>query len=124
MLPIFSNTMKLLKQTFPHLISVIHVASNQLVEDLIAAAIHKWPVPVILIPGGSTNLKYEAFSVSLIVPHDFHLNRNIFELIASEESEHVVSRSSKWFSTSHTDVLILVSLALETKIYTTNNVNK
>ncbi|KAI9108100.1 hypothetical protein K1719_020973 [Acacia pycnantha] len=66
MLPIFANTVELLKETFPQLMTVVHVASNQDVENYIAAAVHKWPVPVILIPGGSTNLKYDAFSASRV----------------------------------------------------------
>lgn len=72
MLPIYANTVELLKETFPQLIPVIHVASNQHVENHIAAAVHKWPVPVILIPGGSINLKYDAFNVSSIIPLDLH----------------------------------------------------
>lgn len=78
MLPIFANTVELLKETFPQLMTVVHVASNQDVENYIAAVVHKWPVPVILIPGGSTNLKYDAFSVSPIVPLNFHLKSKIF----------------------------------------------
>ncbi|XP_054784086.1 probable lipid-A-disaccharide synthase, mitochondrial [Prosopis cineraria] len=66
MLPIFASTVELLKETFPQLMTVIHVASNLHVENYIAAAVHKWPVPVILIPGGSTNLKYDAFSASRV----------------------------------------------------------
>ncbi|KAK4264975.1 hypothetical protein QN277_026086 [Acacia crassicarpa] len=65
MLPIFANTVELLKETFPQLMTVVHVASNQDVENYIATVVHKWPVPVILIPGGSTNLKYDAFTVLL-----------------------------------------------------------
>ncbi|KAJ8640233.1 hypothetical protein MRB53_016927 [Persea americana] len=34
------------------------------VERYINRAIHKWTVPTILIPGGSQNLKYDAFSAS------------------------------------------------------------
>ncbi|XVF31834.1 hypothetical protein REPUB_Repub17cG0027700 [Reevesia pubescens] len=64
MLPIFSKTMKLLKNSFPELVTVIHVAPNQLVDNYIARAIDKWPVPAILIPGGTLHLKYDAFSAS------------------------------------------------------------
>ncbi|PPS18045.1 hypothetical protein E1A91_A07G212800v1 [Gossypium mustelinum] len=66
MLPIFSNTMKLLKDSFPELVTVIHVAPNQLVDNYIAKAVHKWPVPAILIPGGTPQLKYDAFNASLV----------------------------------------------------------
>ncbi|XVF81543.1 hypothetical protein PTKIN_Ptkin15bG0163400 [Pterospermum kingtungense] len=64
MLPIFSKTMKLLKDSFPELITVIHVAPNKLVDNYIAGAICKWPVPAILIPGGIPQLKYDAFNAS------------------------------------------------------------
>ncbi|KAA3459198.1 putative lipid-A-disaccharide synthase, mitochondrial [Gossypium australe] len=64
MLPIFSNTMKLLKDSFLELVTVIHVAPNQRVDKYIAKAVHKWPVPAILIPGGTPQLKYDAFNVS------------------------------------------------------------
>ncbi|KAK6259532.1 hypothetical protein SCA6_014006 [Theobroma cacao] len=66
MLPIFSNTMKLLKDSFPELVTVIHVAPNQLVDNFITRAIHKWPVPAILIPGGIPHLKYDAFNASRV----------------------------------------------------------
>lgn len=69
MLPIFSNTMKLLKDSFPELVTVIHVAPNQLVDNFITRAIHKWPVPAILIPGGIPHLKYDAFNVSPSIVH-------------------------------------------------------
>ncbi|KAJ0054672.1 hypothetical protein Pint_01926 [Pistacia integerrima] len=63
MLPIFANTMEQLKHSFPELVTVIHVAPHQHVEDYINKVVHKWPVPAILIPGGSSQLKYDAFSV-------------------------------------------------------------
>ncbi|XVE78378.1 hypothetical protein DITRI_Ditri13aG0140100 [Diplodiscus trichospermus] len=66
MLPIFSDTMKILKDSFPELVTVIHVASNQLVDNYISRAIHKWPVPAILIPGGTLQLKYDAFNASRV----------------------------------------------------------
>lgn len=80
MLPIFANTVELLKETFPQLMTVIHVAPNQHVENFIDAAVHKWPVPVILIPGGSTDLKYDAFSVSPIVLQACHLHQGTVNL--------------------------------------------
>nr|XP_023874257.1 probable lipid-A-disaccharide synthase, mitochondrial isoform X1 [Quercus suber] len=64
MLSIFSNTMELLKDYFPELMSVIHVAPNQHIEKYITGIVHKWPVPAILIPGGLPHLKYDAFSAS------------------------------------------------------------
>lgn len=69
MLPIFSNTLKLLKDSFPELVTVIHVAPNKLVDDYIARAIRRWPVPAILIPGGTPQLKYDAFNVSPSTAH-------------------------------------------------------
>lgn len=63
MLPIFASTMEQLKHSFPELLTVIHVAPNQHVEDYVNKVVHKWPVPAILIPGGSSHLKYDAFSV-------------------------------------------------------------
>ncbi|OMO95916.1 Glycosyl transferase, family 19 [Corchorus capsularis] len=66
MLPIFSNTMKLLKSSFPELVNVIHVAPNQLVDNFITRSINKWPVPAILIPGGIPHLKYDAFDASQV----------------------------------------------------------
>ncbi|KAK8505938.1 hypothetical protein V6N12_074001 [Hibiscus sabdariffa] len=64
MLPIFSNTMKLLKDSFHELITVITVAPNRLVDNYIARAIDTWPVPAILVPGGTQHLKlkYDAFN--------------------------------------------------------------
>ncbi|KAK2648842.1 hypothetical protein Ddye_016331 [Dipteronia dyeriana] len=66
MLPIFANAMERLKDTFPKLMTVIHVAPNQHVENYISSVTDKWPVPTILVPGGSTHLKYDAFSASRI----------------------------------------------------------
>ncbi|KAF3443366.1 hypothetical protein FNV43_RR13048 [Rhamnella rubrinervis] len=66
MLSIFQNTVKLLKESFPELVIVIHIASNRHVENHITGAIHKWPVPVILVPGGSQRLKYDALSASRV----------------------------------------------------------
>ena len=68
MLPIFANTLELLKENCPQLMTVIHVAPNKHVENFIAGAVHRWPVPVVLIPGGITDLRYDAFSVSSTVP--------------------------------------------------------
>ncbi|XP_014492321.1 probable lipid-A-disaccharide synthase, mitochondrial isoform X1 [Vigna radiata var. radiata] len=75
MLPIFSDTVKLMKDTVPQLMTVIHVAPNEHVENFIAGAIHGWPVPVILISGGTTQLRYDAFSVSPLVPQDLHFQK-------------------------------------------------
>lgn len=66
MLSIFANTMELLKVSFPELMSVIHVAPNQHVEKYITGIVHKWPVPVLLLPGGLPHLKYDAFSASRV----------------------------------------------------------
>ncbi|KAG4401981.1 hypothetical protein GLYMA_02G100600v4 [Glycine max] len=64
MLPIFSNTVELMKDMVPQLMTIIHVAPNEHVENFIADAVHRWPVPVVLIPGGTTQLRYDAFSAS------------------------------------------------------------
>lgn len=65
MLPIFLKTVELLKGSFPELRVLMNVASNQHVENYISRVVHHWPVPVILIPGNSTDLRYDAFNVSL-----------------------------------------------------------
>lgn len=86
MLPIYANTLELLKETFPHLMTVIHVAPNEHVENFIAGAVHRWPVPVVLIPGGTTHLRYDAFSVSPIAPHSHKTSiyiANFYELAMS-----------------------------------------
>ncbi|KAF8111993.1 hypothetical protein N665_0069s0020 [Sinapis alba] len=64
MLPIFSKAMKLLKDPFPKLVTLIHVASNSQVDHYIGKSLCEWPVPAILVPSGSTQLKYDAFGVS------------------------------------------------------------
>ncbi|XP_050874149.1 probable lipid-A-disaccharide synthase, mitochondrial isoform X4 [Lathyrus oleraceus] len=66
MLPIFANTMELLKDNVPQLMTIIHVAPNEHVENFIAGAVHRWPVPVVLIPGGTTHMRYDAFSASKV----------------------------------------------------------
>lgn len=65
MLPIFSKAMKLLTDQFPKLVTLIHVASNSQVDHYIGKSLRQWPVPAILVPSGSTQLKYDAFGVSL-----------------------------------------------------------
>ncbi|XP_059661149.1 probable lipid-A-disaccharide synthase, mitochondrial isoform X2 [Cornus florida] len=66
MLSIFSNTMKLLKDSLPELTVVVHVAPNQHVKDYISRVVHQWPVSVILISGGSPRMKYDAFGASRV----------------------------------------------------------
>ena len=63
MLPIFLNTMKLLKDDLPELMAVIPVAPNKYVEDYISRVVHQCPVPSVLIPGGLPSMKYDASSV-------------------------------------------------------------
>lgn len=65
MLPIYAHTLELLKDSFPELTVAIHVAPNKHVEEYISDTVHEWPVPVVLISGGSPCMKYNAFSVSL-----------------------------------------------------------
>ncbi|KAJ8422900.1 hypothetical protein Cgig2_026421 [Carnegiea gigantea] len=60
MLPIFVKIMELLKGSFPELKILLNVASNQHVENYIIRVVHHWPVAVILIPGNSTDLMYDA----------------------------------------------------------------
>ncbi|CAE5973235.1 unnamed protein product [Arabidopsis arenosa] len=64
MLPIFCKAMKLLKDPFPKLLTLIHVASNNQVDHYIGKSLSEWPVPAILVPSGTTQLKYDAFGVS------------------------------------------------------------
>ncbi|XP_062107292.1 probable lipid-A-disaccharide synthase, mitochondrial isoform X2 [Humulus lupulus] len=66
MLTIFANTMDLLKESFPELVTVIHIAPNRHVESYIGGIVSKWPVPAILVPGGSPHLKYDALSASKV----------------------------------------------------------
>lgn len=66
MLPIFANTMELLKDNVPQLTTVFHVAPNEDVENFIAGTVQRWPVPAVLIPGGTTHLRYDAFSASKV----------------------------------------------------------
>ncbi|KAL5794201.1 hypothetical protein ACOSP7_002795 [Xanthoceras sorbifolium] len=66
MLPIFAKTIERLKDSFPKLLTVIHVAPNQHLENYITRVTDKWPVPAIVVPGGSTRLKYDAFSASTV----------------------------------------------------------
>ncbi|KAI3440913.1 Lipid-A-disaccharide synthase [Psidium guajava] len=62
MLPIFVETVTMLKSSISELLTVIHVAPSQHVEDYMDGFVRKWPVPVILIPGGEAQPKYEALS--------------------------------------------------------------
>ncbi|CDP16231.1 unnamed protein product [Coffea canephora] len=66
MLPIFSNTMELLKDAFGELVTVVHIAPNQYVKDYISKAVCKWPVPVVMVSGGSPSMKYKSFSASRV----------------------------------------------------------
>lgn len=68
MLPIFSQTMELMKDSFGELTNVIHVAPNRHVSEYISKSISVWPVPVLLIPGESSFTKYNSFSVRLLSP--------------------------------------------------------
>ncbi|KAG7010413.1 putative lipid-A-disaccharide synthase, mitochondrial [Cucurbita argyrosperma subsp. argyrosperma] len=64
MIPIYASTLELLKESFPELTTIIHVAPNADVQDHISGVLHKWPVPAVLVAGGSPQAKYDAFSVS------------------------------------------------------------
>ncbi|GAV62421.1 LpxB domain-containing protein [Cephalotus follicularis] len=66
MLPIFADTMELLKDSLSDLTTIIHVAPNMHVENYIGSVVvRNWPVPFILIPAGDLQLKYDAFSASM-----------------------------------------------------------
>lgn len=66
MLPIFSRTMELMKDSLGELTNIIHVAPNRNVSDYISKSISVWPVPILLIPGGSSFTKYNSFSASKV----------------------------------------------------------
>ncbi|CAH2052395.1 unnamed protein product, partial [Thlaspi arvense] len=59
-----SNEMNLLKDSFQNLVTLIHVTSNSQVDHHIGESLCEWPVPVMLVPTGSTQLKYDAFAAS------------------------------------------------------------
>ncbi|KAF6159181.1 hypothetical protein GIB67_032798 [Kingdonia uniflora] len=64
MLPIFSKTLGILKDSFTELTTIIPVAPSQCVEEYVSRSVQTWPVRTILIPGESPHLKYDAFSAS------------------------------------------------------------
>ncbi|KAG6570556.1 putative lipid-A-disaccharide synthase, mitochondrial, partial [Cucurbita argyrosperma subsp. sororia] len=66
MIPIYASTLELLKESFPELTTIIHVAPNADVQDHISGVLHKWPVPAVLVAGGSPQAKYDAFSASKV----------------------------------------------------------
>ncbi|KAI3755629.1 hypothetical protein L1987_55433 [Smallanthus sonchifolius] len=66
MLPIYSKTINLIKNSVKDPTIVIHVAPNQHVENYIKKAVNEWAVPVVLVPGGSSHTKYDAFSASTV----------------------------------------------------------
>lgn len=64
MLPIYLRALELLKDISSEFTVVIHVAPNKDVEEYIRDIVGEWPVRVVLLPGGSPCMKYNAFSVS------------------------------------------------------------
>ncbi|KAJ0801431.1 putative lipid-A-disaccharide synthase [Helianthus annuus] len=66
MLPIYSKTIDLLKDSVKDPTTVIHVAPNQHVENYIRKTINEWTADVVLVPGGSSHTKYDAFSASAV----------------------------------------------------------
>ncbi|XP_069143126.1 probable lipid-A-disaccharide synthase, mitochondrial isoform X2 [Solanum lycopersicum] len=66
MFPIFSKTLEQLKGSFPNLVAAVHVAPNKHVEDYISKAVRKWPSSVVLVSGGSHQMKYDSFSASSV----------------------------------------------------------
>ncbi|KAG8642104.1 hypothetical protein MANES_12G056701v8 [Manihot esculenta] len=67
MLSIFATTMEQLKDHLLELVTVIHIAPNQDVENYIRGSVNKWPVPAILVPGCQPHMKYDAFSYCCIM---------------------------------------------------------
>lgn len=66
MLPIFSCTLELLKDTFHDLSAVIPVAPNQKVVNCVRNIVGRWSNPVVLIPGESLEATYSAFDASMV----------------------------------------------------------
>ncbi|WOH05783.1 hypothetical protein DCAR_0625204 [Daucus carota subsp. sativus] len=66
MLSVFSSTMEILKSSFTKLTAVIHVAPNRNVEDYIRKVVDEWSIPVVLIPGEISRVKYDAFAASRV----------------------------------------------------------
>ncbi|CAI9106340.1 OLC1v1005470C1 [Oldenlandia corymbosa var. corymbosa] len=66
MLPIFSNAVELLKDSINELITIVHVAPNRHVKGFMDRAVREWPVPIVMVPGGSPSLKYQAFCASKV----------------------------------------------------------
>ncbi|XP_076902366.1 putative lipid-A-disaccharide synthase, mitochondrial isoform X1 [Bidens hawaiensis] len=66
MLPIYSKTIDLIKDSVKDPTTVIHMAPNQHVENYIQKAVNEWAVPVVMVPGGSLRAKYNAFTASTI----------------------------------------------------------
>ncbi|KAJ4763687.1 Lipid-A-disaccharide synthase [Rhynchospora pubera] len=64
MLPIYAETMQLLKKSLPDLSCVIPIAPNRQVQSYIDKAAQSFPVSTVLIPGASLEAKYIAFNVS------------------------------------------------------------
>ncbi|CAH9135783.1 unnamed protein product [Cuscuta epithymum] len=64
MLPIFSDTMNQLQDSFPELVTAILVAPNSHVENFISETTRDWLTSVVLVPGGSPQMKYDSFSGS------------------------------------------------------------
>lgn len=66
MLPIYADSMQLLKESFPDLSCVVPIAPNQQVQAYIDEAARSFPVPTALIHGASLETKYVAFNVSML----------------------------------------------------------
>ncbi|KAL8119295.1 hypothetical protein AgCh_016722 [Apium graveolens] len=85
MLSVFSSTRELRKSSYSELTAVIHVAPNRHMEDYISKVVDEWPVPVVLIPGEISSLKYNAFATYIMnglmlgQPEDFELVMNNYE---------------------------------------------
>ncbi|KAL8264498.1 hypothetical protein R6Q59_022628 [Mikania micrantha] len=66
MLPIYSKTINLLKDSVKDTTIVIHMAPNEHVENYIKKFVDEWTAPVVLVPSGSLHTKYDAYSASTV----------------------------------------------------------
>ena len=67
MLPIFLRTAQHLSHTLNELSLVIPVAPHRDVKTYVENVVRSVPFPVVLIPGGSLEKRYSAFSVSSLL---------------------------------------------------------
>ena len=80
MLPIFLESLELLKKFSPEFATVVITAPNDDVKTFIEKFVERCSLPVILIPGSSLAEKYNAFNVShrFLLNYTFLRKRSIF----------------------------------------------